>query len=255
MISGPNKILLTPITFTHQPHLPEEDYDVFFRGFADEPPTEPASEIRKIVSIEGYPFYCSTGDNSGHENTWFPFTGIMETNYRNFNKGWFIKPYLTSEISQEIKDIFQRCFPYEPSAGKNLADRFATLPALLISAELGGGFWDTSIGLKLKQDLKNKYPNFQPHFTLMNVDKNFNDDQLERINQWLCAAAKIESREKLQIPQKFDNFTFYQKSIEEKRTRGLHAAYKGEQDKRAYFTRALGQKTYFRRAENKIKGA
>ncbi len=44
--------------------------------------------ISKLI-LEGktYPFYKSTGHNSGYRETWFPFHGILP------EKGWFIKPH------------------------------------------------------------------------------------------------------------------------------------------------------------------
>src|SRR5579872_2318227 len=49
---------------------------------------------RKIIIINGTPFYQSTGENSGFDKTWFPFLGVQESRVLpETYRGWLQKPY------------------------------------------------------------------------------------------------------------------------------------------------------------------
>jgi serine/threonine protein kinase len=111
--------------------------------------------FRKITVIDGVPFYCSSGINSGSPETWFPFLGL------NIN-GWFRKPGSMDELSSQIDTIPESYDDYFDANGTDiLKSRFASLKCLLISSVLGGGFWEQTVyGQKLLTILQKDYPDF-----------------------------------------------------------------------------------------------
>lgn len=111
--------------------------------------------FRKITVIDGVPFYCSSGVNSGCPQTWFPFLGL------NIN-GWFRKPGSMDELSSQIDtipEIYNDYFDIDPT--NNIRSRFASLKCLLISSVIGGLFWEQiTYGKELLTLLHKDYPDF-----------------------------------------------------------------------------------------------
>jgi Ankyrin repeats (3 copies) len=122
--------------------------------------------IRPIVVIAGFPFYCSTGDNSGigAKGTWFPFSGINHETFLEENKefkiGWLIKPEwdekadLSKYFPQKLVDNFSQLL--KPSTDEqagwysSVISRFGNFEAMCISMILNEGFWQSEGGIKLK---------------------------------------------------------------------------------------------------------
>lgn len=109
---------------------------------------------RKVTVIDGVPFYCSSGTNSGWSDTWFPFLGL-EMSFRNC--GWFRKPGFLDKLSSLPETISQynEFFPTD-----DIRKRFTSLKCLLISSNLGGGYWETENGITLLSRLREEHPDF-----------------------------------------------------------------------------------------------
>lgn len=107
--------------------------------------------FRKITVIDGVPFYCSSGVNSGYPETWFPFLGLDR-------KGWFRKPGFIEGLSSLYDTIPSQYNDFFPS--RDLGKRFANLKCLLISSIMGGGFWETDNAKALLSQLKQDHPAF-----------------------------------------------------------------------------------------------
>lgn len=138
-----------------------------------------------IISVAGMPFYQSLGTNSGFPGTWFPFFGVMEENGSGLNKGDYIKPIKT-KLGEELINVVQNA---------EVARRFWKLPCLWISAELGGGYWSTSEGIRLKKFLDrhyfNLFPDIFPKLQLLSVEREMSD--IQAINTWLGRCANLNT--------------------------------------------------------------
>ncbi|MBS0287699.1 MAG: hypothetical protein JSR17_10405 [Proteobacteria bacterium] len=173
---------------------------------------------RKISSIYGFPFYCSSGNNSSFADTWFPFFGIEEQNCPFWKRGYFLKPISSNLIPKEVRDIITELFKEQ---SKELLSRFCTLPCIIISSHLGGGIWETQNGLKFKQYLSSKYPlAFQntekPEFVVLT---SYNENQIEQVNEWLALKANVKSQKELssKFPYKLEDLF----AVENKRPNSL----------------------------------
>lgn len=194
---------------------------------------------REITIINGEPFYRSSGQFSHAGGTWAPFAGMQDFKSSFYHKcknqsddvsahiglhgqvGWLVKPgsgggctyrrdhFPRSKVGQKILDLG---FNKEISS---LYKRFTHVHHLLYSSVLGGGVWDTEIGRKFKEFLKEEYPEFylNNQFTSINLesektvfiskalkehveldkidvlpkdcDKNVNPNYLKEVNAWL----------------------------------------------------------------------
>ncbi|MGE4349540.1 MAG: hypothetical protein AB7D28_07225 [Candidatus Berkiella sp.] len=160
---------------------------------------------RNIISINGMPFYQSSGNNSAFPHTWFPFLGLQEKDLNFFiSKGWYIKPthyFAQHQIPKDIDDKMDTLFPSYGAyrSGRELLNRFYNIPCLLLSSWLGGGLWKEERGQKLKVFLQEKYPSF--YKDLPNSAATFLNAQpittIEEVNQWLCQKAQVEKIEDL----------------------------------------------------------
>ncbi|MFT4060111.1 MAG: hypothetical protein QM652_11260 [Legionella sp.] len=119
---------------------------IYFFNYVDT-----ARIFRKITVIDGVPFYCSSGTNSGCPETWFPFLGL------DWN-GWFRKPGFIKELSNLYDTIPPQYNNFFPTT--DIRKRFASLKCLLISSVIGGGFWKTENGETLLSQLKQDHPDF-----------------------------------------------------------------------------------------------
>lgn len=105
-------------------------------------------QARVMTVIQGIPFYCSTGRNSGEPNTWFPHRGKKE------GSGWIMKPLRRHLDLPE--EVVKWCENNSISHGTLL--RWSNLQALCISASIGGGLWQKNKGKKFQQFLIKHYP-------------------------------------------------------------------------------------------------
>lgn len=166
-----------------------------------------ASEIghHNMISINGLPFFQSSGYNSAFPQTWFPFFGCKMVDYDFNNKIlWYVKPtahFSKHELPKEISTKINTLFPSYGScdAGRQLLDRFHNVPCLLLSSWLGGGLWDKEAGKELKQFLQEKYPNFYKNFegSKPKFLKAKSMKTIKAVNQWLCEKAQVKKIEDL----------------------------------------------------------
>ncbi|ARB93164.1 hypothetical protein [Legionella longbeachae] len=122
------------------------------------------SSYRRITVINNYPWYQSTGKNSGYEGTWFFFGGILETKTDHHARGWLIKPKsLAEERYNQTRFFGSNIYHYvhKHSIHKLVSfSRFGDIEKACISASIGGGFWRTSKGKHLKGYLKKTYSRY-----------------------------------------------------------------------------------------------
>lgn len=194
---------------------------------------------RKLITINGMPFYCSTGNNSGFPDTWLPFYGINLTGGYHVllaggqvTRGWLIKPseFLQKlTLSDEDCSAMADCFSTYPRFHKifgsfpkdTIKHRFCTLACLLFSSELGGGIWDSEQGVQFKDYLRQKYRSFYdavPVITLddapLSVDvREHNEEKYELINFWLSIDSSHTDREQI-TPKTADDLLYM---LEEKK--------------------------------------
>jgi hypothetical protein len=149
---------------------------------------------KDITSVSGIPFYLSTGENSGHAKTWFPFTGILEESNKKFARGWYQKPFVWALKAMPMH--FSSFIISNFDNGKTLVDRFVSLPCLLISSWLGGGLWTSLKGVGLQNMLRKEYPEFYQSWgdvELLPCEMIFQENDIEEVNKWLCEKANVEN--------------------------------------------------------------
>ncbi|MCW8397774.1 hypothetical protein OQJ26_03095 [Legionella sp. PATHC038] len=108
--------------------------------------------VVKGVSGVLYPFYKSSGVNSGSSETWFPWMGYLEqhplskTDPTFNNKLYMVKP-VERTLSEESKGIIRN---HLGALADTFISRMGNDEALAISCSFGGGEWD-----------KEKHPGFR----------------------------------------------------------------------------------------------
>src|SRR5690606_17320787 len=128
---------------------------------------------RPVSIINGIPFYSSSGANSYAGGTWLPVTHyawkFMKPGEDNL---WDIgrdKPIWVDEkdkqwryngwnvLAEELKESsLLRAGRLLDQYGNWLQVRFGSLPCMLISAKIGGGFWDSEEGKELLEIVLNE---------------------------------------------------------------------------------------------------
>jgi len=115
-------------------------------------PETKETRIRKMLVIDGQPYYCSTGTNSTHEGVWFPFMMMAGTKSAYLGK---LPSFLRkSEVKERIKTAnsqhivkFARVYFYDPpevfyrldeEKGKHLISRLPTKTTAMTSVRLSG---------------------------------------------------------------------------------------------------------------------
>lgn len=132
---------------------------------------------RLICTIGPYPFYRSSGYNSGFSETFFPFAGIKQTNGYN-QRGWYIKPsnggrfldegYYPRALKVKLFDMATKNSRVNKTT-MELVERFGNFEAMILSYHIGGGFWETPLGTELgiflianyKSSVKKLYHQYQ----------------------------------------------------------------------------------------------
>jgi hypothetical protein len=170
---------------------------------------------RRIISLNGQPFYQSSGQNSGSRGTWFPFFGRLEKDQPCYymKRGWFIKPSdysFPNALSTKMKQLYPT---YSGSSyDEQLLSRFGSLSCMLISSCIGGGLWNEESGIELKRYLQENYPEFYciaPTLTLLPATQIF--ETPEEMNAWLCQKASLSNYEDLtkKMPQTIEDIHFH----------------------------------------------
>ena len=164
--------------------------------------THTTEQTYDIISINGLPFYQSSGQQSNYPKTWFPFFGLLENSKTSFYpEGWFIKA-LESKLPKPIYETLMNLFPSYGSdapGGRELLTRFWNIPCLLLSSSIGGGLWEDARGKELKAFLVKEYSDYYqqvPTFEMMPASQQI-PSHIE-VNQWLCKQAKITHYQDLQ---------------------------------------------------------
>ena len=127
------------------------------------------SESSWLISTVGpYPFYCSTGDNSGSKGTFFPFQGVLEKAIPTIQgKGWFIKPKFditgnailpADRFPEALIKHFESINLDGKENGDVLSERFFNIESMAISSLINTGFWTSDTGQSLSEHLKITYP-------------------------------------------------------------------------------------------------
>lgn len=143
-----------------------------------------------IISVAGMPFYQSSGVNSANPDTWFPFFGLIDKDgIGGLKEGDYIKPIqckLDLGLSKMIMDT-------------ELARRFWKLPCLWVSSEIGGGFWRSQKGIKLKTYLDHHYfslfPGMLPKLVILPIT--IETSSIQVVNTWLCERANVQTTDEL----------------------------------------------------------
>ncbi|MGD9590930.1 MAG: hypothetical protein AB7V32_00245 [Candidatus Berkiella sp.] len=142
---------------------------------------------RRVTSVYGIPFYCSTGINSQYSGTWFPFFGVADTPY-------FIKAlHDDGTLPKRFNELFRPYHSYQ-ALNRDLPARFRSLGCLLLSSCFGGGIWDTTEGSLLDEYLRKKYSDFYanwPNMLLNDPEKTYNLKNATKMNAWLEAKAGV----------------------------------------------------------------
>jgi hypothetical protein len=110
---------------------------------------------------EAFPMYRSSGDNSHHSDTWFPFEGRVK-------QGMYLKPHFHEPATQE-QDFAERfgdlapIITRDPVLGGEDLDyqlfcRFGSPEGACLSARIGGGYWETREGQHLEALLRERMP-------------------------------------------------------------------------------------------------
>ncbi|WP_419420090.1 hypothetical protein ACNVED_01985 [Legionella sp. D16C41] len=98
---------------------------------------------RNLTVVQGnsgviYPFYKSSGKNSGFEGIWAPWMGYFAEHPKAAQQIYMVKPSTASLSSELIKIIEAHCTKLET---ESLMARMGNDEALAISCALGGGVW------------------------------------------------------------------------------------------------------------------
>jgi hypothetical protein len=157
---------------------------------------------RPITTVNGIPFYWSTGLNSGHQGTPFPFGGFNLEGDDSRGRGWMIKPANIQRFPILVLQKLQELFPGDHA----IAPRFGTVPCLLISSVLGGGLWNEPRGQELKRFLQEYYPHFYQHCGTLKpneVEHTYRHNEYEQVDNWLVSQANVSDWKQLlyHIPQ------------------------------------------------------
>jgi hypothetical protein len=179
---------------------------------------------RVVLVIGKYPFYTSTGKNSGESDTWFPFCGF--TDHPNFPA--FVKPTPFPPGHQLLTKHYPLKFiehidEVTKLAGndyifKLLQERFGNFESLCISMLLGGGFWNKPNGKALSHYLQTNFSesikkialNIPPDFKkliasaqLIEFSTAIDHSNIPELNNWL-----IEQGADITIKNIANNFNY-----------------------------------------------
>ncbi|WP_131783611.1 hypothetical protein [Legionella gresilensis] len=98
---------------------------------------------RDLTVIQGnssvvYPFYKSSGKNSGIEGIWAPWMGYFKKHPEHDNQVYMTKPGVSS-LSPAVTEVIKRNCTEKEAA--SLIARMGNDEALAISCSMGGGIW------------------------------------------------------------------------------------------------------------------
>jgi len=178
---------------------------------------------RAYTMVKGKPFYQSSGRNSGLKSTWFPFFGVdHKTNPYGISKteshstGWLVKAYKyakshhhQSKLEQYKKAKFNQ--HYEATTEKSLEEKSVTsfykrltyLDSLIISARIGGGVWETQVGMELYATIQQDYPydDYSPIEVVRAVELTLFSNlkkEYKAVNDYIRKAIKLAKQQRLE---------------------------------------------------------
>jgi hypothetical protein len=140
-----------------------------------------SDDVERIITKVGdYPMYKSSGQNSSFPDTFFPFSGLMEQQQGIYIQGYFVKPDFAKENDTE-NFVNTYSPPYYPEGfyeqmeklgvSYEMMIRFGNIEAMVISKHIGGGFWQTDIGLSVSQYLEENYEVYISTIGIKNQDE------------------------------------------------------------------------------------
>lgn len=107
---------------------------------------------RKITVISNMPFYCSSGVNSCGVGTWFPFLGVLDMPFCRQYHAQFAKFQKSHDSLKKYQDDLSKL------GIDKVQQRFGNQTFLAMSANMGGGVWNSKAGKRLKERLKKDHP-------------------------------------------------------------------------------------------------
>lgn len=156
----------------------------------------PESKIeREIIVVGGIAFYKSSGtsvsptdepiseEDKQRRDTWFPFFGLATSDTHFIKISELISndrarpdptdPYNFNEEALLCDDLLFN-FVREKKLTVDLANRFRYVGIMLISAMIGGGFWNSDEGKSVVSELQDRFPDNK--FSKIEIDV---DDSVE----------------------------------------------------------------------------
>src|SRR5689334_9236552 len=121
---------------------------------------------RKLMVLEGFPFYQSTGNQSTLPGTFFPFLGIQRdywsASLKKIASRQLLKPtQVGMDLEQPlINQLTQKILAHKdgsPTIVDELLKRLCRTQFVLISAWIGEGFWTSNLGKEIKDYLMDQY--------------------------------------------------------------------------------------------------
>jgi len=103
-------------------------------------------ETDDMLVYNGIIFYKSSAEG---RDTWVPSLGVDDKSKLGFRSS-----SLTDNIDKESLKLDPRIKKYEELLGPELIKKFNNFDIMLMSAELGGGFWDTTEGHRLIDEIR-----------------------------------------------------------------------------------------------------
>lgn len=174
---------------------------------------------REIITISGmsgiiYPFYKSTGQNSNHRGTWFPFIRIIEHSLiplAGYNNGSIEKPFARYDANRYFGDfILENQDSIEGLSFGDFCDRFGNLECLAISLSLSmknlgseGDFWTQNRKLARQISEKIQIPVFAENIDIQQRQLVYDTPEgHHKINQFIAETSWIPSLGQGDFPDK-----------------------------------------------------
>ncbi|MDA8562077.1 hypothetical protein N9L02_03060 [Gammaproteobacteria bacterium] len=113
-------------------------------------------ESTDMIVYKGIVFYKSSGtsgsDDSKRKGTWIPSLGLNPES-KGIGTSSFQITKLDIKSDKDFSNIDDKLSNYRSFLGDDLCDRLNIFDIMIMSAELGGGFWETNDGIKVLNQL------------------------------------------------------------------------------------------------------
>ncbi len=125
-------------------------------------------ELNEMLVYRGIIFYKSSATSGGEQtkrlNVWIPCLGLDDEYPPGMGckNNQFHVPKLEKAYDLNFSSPDKSILPYQDFLGEDLRNRFHHFNLMLMSAELGGGFWDTGDGKVLIEHLQERGFSIQP---------------------------------------------------------------------------------------------